>query len=646
MAILGRFTRKKSVVDPTSKSSSVELTVGDYANAMPRIRLGEFFRSFARQIRWMIPMFILGVFGVWFMTKDITRTYTGEGRILVQLGSEYVYESVTGSSSGGVMMTPDHIVLNEIAIMKTPDVIESVVSELTSPGSFGPQRFAKAAFSRINSAQTAQQEQNAWVSLYKGVGGAYKVSHQAKSSIVNVSYEHEDPEIAVVATNAFIDEYLKARKELFVEGSGDAIGERRRATQEQLNKNEREIHAFLVKNGISDFDSERTGVTERTENLRTALNQLRGDLSETERALATAEQQLGTTEPLINIYVDDRASQRIAQAELELKQLLAKYLPNSAPVIQKRQEISELKTLQSNNVADVKGGRRVGPNPVYQDIVTRRNELQSRADSLREKEYVLQNQLSEADRKVRRLQNLNPSYQNLLRERETLDTRLKNYTAKEQEAIVNQDQAEANSENVRVISYANRPRKGGNTRKIMLFLGSVAWGFILFILALIKVFTNPKLYVPGVGASESTAKAFYDRRSESRDGSSADRVSPAQQPYHAPTIPEAVPYAATYAAADTYQDYHPEQFSSDYIPQDGQQHHGMQPYQEALYDEPHYTQPQNAYDGSVMAYGDGGNDTSSNPYLQPQTQITPSQNEQSTSALPVLGAIPTQPQSY
>ena len=158
----------------------------------------------------------------------------------------------------------------------------------------------------------------------------------------------------------------------------------------------------------------------------------------------------------------------------------------------------ELKSLQTSNGGRAAGGRRVGPNPVFQELVTQRNTLQASADSYREKEFTLQRQLDGADSKVRRLMSLNPSYQNLLRERDTLSTRLDTYNSKEQEALINQEQAEANSENIRIISYAKYPIKGRNMRIVMFLLASVAWGFTLFMMALLKVFLDPKLYVnPG-----------------------------------------------------------------------------------------------------------------------------------------------------
>jgi len=363
-----------------------DLTVGDYANGMPRIRLGEFFKSFANQLKWVVPLLIVGTIASWVLTKDFKRTYSGEGRILVQLGDEYVFESVTSGQPQGMQLTPDHIVLNETGIMKNADIIEQVVGEMVSMPGIGEKRFAEEAFKKINSS-TGVDRVNAQVELAK-----------------------------------------------------------------QLDENEAKIANFLRKNGVSDFDSERGGVTKRTEELRTQLNTLRSDMTETERALATVEQQLRGLPEQIDLYVDDRASQRIAQAELELKQLLAKYVPGSPPVRQKQSEINELKSLLAGNAGRAAGGRRVGPNPVYQSTLQNRNGLQSRADSLREKEYVLQRQLDAADAKVRRLQDISPTYASLLRDRETLNQRLKSYTAKEQEALVNQEQAESSSENVRVIS--------------------------------------------------------------------------------------------------------------------------------------------------------------------------------------------------
>jgi len=85
MAILGLGKSKKSkAFDAPAQTASQtprvsDLTVGDYANGMPRIRLGEFFNSLLRQLKWVVPLLLLGTAGIWFATKDLKRTYSGEG---------------------------------------------------------------------------------------------------------------------------------------------------------------------------------------------------------------------------------------------------------------------------------------------------------------------------------------------------------------------------------------------------------------------------------------------------------------------------------------------------------------------------------------------------------------------------------------
>ena len=53
-----------------------DLTVGDYANGMPNIRLAEMFKSFGRQLRWVLPLLLIGMVLAWFATKDFKRVYT------------------------------------------------------------------------------------------------------------------------------------------------------------------------------------------------------------------------------------------------------------------------------------------------------------------------------------------------------------------------------------------------------------------------------------------------------------------------------------------------------------------------------------------------------------------------------------------
>ena len=571
---------------------AADLTVGDYANGMPNIRLGEMLKSFGRQLFWVVPLFLLGSAAAWHLTKDFKRSYTGDARILVQIGDEYVYQPITGQpGQAGMTITADTIALNEVGIIKNDEIIEQVFGIMTSPTSKFANRFDPEGMKKLQQAGNNERlRMEAKAELYRKMDRSFMVSPRPKSSIIDLAYKHEDGEVAVETLNQLILAYQSYRRQIFVEGSAGIIAERRKETERQLGQNERAIASFLQKNNISDFNSEQGGVRKRTEELRAALNLLRAQMSETETALATVENQLRATPQEINLYVDDRASARISQAELELKQLLAKYLPTSDPVRQKQTELNELKALQSSYGGKAQGGRRVGPNTVYQALLTNRNTLQATADSYREKEYTLQRQLDSADNKVRRLTSLSPDYAGLLRQRDTLDARLSNYNAKEQEALVNQQQAEATNENVKVISWPKYPNKGSNTRLLAAAGAMFAWGLTLFMLALLRVFLDPRLYAAPGPRRESLMVPQPDYIPEP--------VSP-QVPDQTPYAPAAQPAAAQFEPAA----YAPEngQTVSDYVPMPAEaaQAYAPQNYAQGGYNPQDYVQ--NPYADSATA---------------------------------------------
>jgi len=585
-----------------------DLTVGDYANGMPNIRLGEMFKSLIRQAPWVILLLIIGSGIAYYLTKDLKRSYSGNASIMVQLGEEYVYNPVGQSSNGGGLMTTiDTITLTEAGLMQNDELIARVINRMTSGNvSLTPaqaeMRFAKSEYQKINSAKRRGNNrdlQDATMKLRNTVASSYYVAPRAKSSIIDVSYKHENPDVAVEAVNAFVDEYLSFRREVFVEGSSELISERRVATEEQLNSNERAIARFLKKNNVGDFVSEQGGLRKRTEDLKANLNGTRASIAETEAALALVEDQLRQTPVTIDLYRDDRASQRVSQAELELGQLLAKYLPTSDPVRQKRIELNELRSLQSSYGGKASGGRRVGPNPTHQELTTRRNALAASADSLREREFTQQRQLNSADAKIRKLTALTPEYENLLRERSTLEARLTSYNAKEQEALVDAQQAEARAENVKVISRAEFANKGRNMQKLAWLGATLAWGLILFFIAMIRVFLDPRLYaVPGAARAVPQPEPLVDLNAVQAPIPEAVPVYNPPQPY-VPNPYEVQP--AAYGSPDPYSQpdpYAQPAFAQNYQP---------------VYADPN-VMPQEGYVGNTAM------DLSQNPYASGQVE--------------------------
>ncbi|WP_026147916.1 GumC family protein [Robiginitomaculum antarcticum] len=447
--------------------------------------------SFRRQIIPMLIIFIILASIGWVISGKMKRSYKAGGTIMVTLGDEYVYNPLTGQgNSASLVTTPDSITLNEIGILHSPQLMEQVINELGTQRLFpkdaeklsSPDRFVKL---------TARND------ILQKFESAFGVAAVPKSSIINLNFKHEDPDIAVETLNTLIGTYLAYRRTLFDEGASDQIAQQRETTEKQLGKVDGAVDAFLKRNGLADFESERDGVRKRTEDLRAQLNSTRSAMREAEASLMATEDQLRTIPQTIDLFNEDRVQARLSQAELERQQLLAKYLPGSTPVREKELEIAQIRQLQNTSGGNAQGGRRTGPNTVYQGLQTERAKHQAVADSLREKDIVLVAQLSAAENKLGRMSSLSPTYQNLLREKKTLEARLEILNAREQEALVRKSTAEARFDNVKVINDATLARKGRNMKKIFRVVSIAGAALTALMIGLLRVFLDPKIYTGG-----------------------------------------------------------------------------------------------------------------------------------------------------
>ncbi len=589
------------------------------------IRLSAIPAALAKQLLWAVPLVIvLTIISFWF-TRSIKRQYIADGRVLVQLGSEYVYNPIAGdgSSNNPLSITSDQVTLTELGIIKNSAILDEVINQMiASPanGGVGGERFAPVLYSKWVKA-SPDNKSDRWNDIVKMVDRSYSVIAAPKSSIVDLTFKHPDREVAVKTLDRFMTSYANFRKQKFVIAKTGNLSERRSDTEEQLAKIEAEIQSVLNKNGISDFETERVGAQTRSELLRTQLNTLKGSLVAAEASLAASEDQLRREPKTINLFVEDRGAQRLAQAQLEKRQLLAKYLPTSNPVRAKEAEIRELQAQINSNGGQAVGGRRVGPNPVYQALLTQRNTVQATADSLREQEVTLQKQVNASVAKVRRLRQLAPTYTNLVREKTTIEVRLEGLQARETEALVDEQQLENSSENIKFITRPNMASKGRNMKKILralAFLGSV---FSVFMLALLRVFLDPKLY--GSPARMGMPMQMYINE------------LPEAVPYggapayetNVPEVPVPMPSSASRPVSNAYEPavFEPASFEPS-VYGGGGMRYDQQANEVSPYGEPAPVEMEIPSNGEIYANGSYGN---VNPYGNPSVQPTPPPNQTS-----------------
>ena len=562
------------------------------AGGMPNINLGQIPASFLRQLPWMLVLLPIMIFVSYMMTKDIKRKYMADASIFAQAGAEHIYNPVTGSTRSGVNITADQITLTEAAFIKNPATVDKVIYQMFAMDEAGETKgdgFAPKLYDKWKQAPDYKRADR-WNDIVKLVNMSFTVTPVAKSSIINLEYKHVDGEIAVKTLTAFIGAYLELRNEIFVSEASGLIGEQLVLAEDQLSAIDKKIQSILNKNGIAEFETERLGSQKHSQLLRTQLDALRGNIARVEAALAVTEDQLRNTEPTIDLQITDRASQRLAQAELERRQLLAKYLPTSNVVRNKEAEISEIREQISDNGGRAVGGRRVGPNTVYQALATVRNTHQATADSLREQEIVLHAQLKTSNAKVKSMRVLGPKYQNLLREKTTLEERVKGLNAKEQSAFAKKEQQDAHADNIKVISYPTRARKGRNMQKISFALAILFSLFTVFMFALLRVFLDPKIY--GSGKRGRAPLPSADENASYEDVY-AQQVYAQNIPEPVPGYTEPQPAYAPAAASEYGQEYGTQEYTA--------QSYADQSYADQSYADQSYTENSTGYDAQTYS---------------------------------------------
>lgn len=534
--------------------------------------------SFKRQIPIMIVVFVVLAALGWYIGGKAKRTYSAESRLMVTLGEEYVYQSSTGrdSSNGGLVTTPDSVTLNEIGILTSSDLMDQVISMT------GMQKLFPKKYGKWRQSNPGLEKSNLKNEMIKEFEEAFAAAAKPKSSIIDIKFEHENPAVATEVLSNILVIYKEKRKELFVEGVSEQLAESRLATEEQLATVERAISRFMSRNGIADFDSERGGARKRLEDLRAEQNTLLASMREAEAALMSTEDSLRRTPPTIDLQVDDRASQRVAQAELERKQLLAKYLPTSDPVRAKEREISELRQLIASNGGVATGGRRVGPNTVYQNLMTERNKFQAQADSFREKAVIIQRQLDAAKARTARLSAIAPELANLIREKESVEERLSSLNLREQNALVAQQTQMGKAENVKVIAAPGPARKGRNMKKIIQILSVAGAGMTALMIGLLGTFLDSRIYGPKTGRAMGTSRGNVGYNASDN---ASDAYIPEAVPAYSTFQPQQPAYAPAAAnAGSQYGDYNQADYQTSYTNVD--QYSAAAPYQEHAYAQP------------------------------------------------------------
>jgi len=399
----------------------------------------------------ILAVFILSFAAATLFSFLKPPVYEAQSSILVKFGREYLSRPEVGNSQPVATLNQEELLNSEVQILKSPDLIRKVVQTLgvarVYPG------LAKTPPKGVTALDAAVSEFNKKL-VVEGV---------RKSGVIQVSYQHKDPEIAAAAVNLLVDQSREKHLQVFGGTQSPFLEKQLAVYRQKLKESEKNMQSFKQENRVYSLDEQRSLLLSQRKELDTEYKNAQNSVGELQRKLASLKGQSRRVADNRALYVQPEKERIIVDAKSKLltlqlteQELLRKYRENSRVVGDVRQQIRIVKDFLREQEEDVAGKTKTG-NAVYQDL--ERDIIRSEADlnAQSARAASLRSQLSQLDGELRSLDLRETDMQNLKRDLAVNEKNYQVYGDKLEEARISDNMNRLKLANISVIQEAPTP---------------------------------------------------------------------------------------------------------------------------------------------------------------------------------------------
>ncbi len=420
--------------------------------------------------------------------------FEASSRIQVTAGSERVFDPIVGRVQASIL-SQEEITESEIELLRSPVIADRVLQKLGLEVVY-PKIYE--AWEKAPQADRPMIYEEAVVALQKD----FYAGATPKNPVIRTSYRNENPVVAADVLNTLIETYLSYRAELFAKDDKGFLSGERKAASGKLREADTAILQFLSSNKIGDFDTEKSSIATRYASVTDEILKVQAQKSEVDGKLAATVAQLAMTEPTIDLNRETTHGQELFALKTQREQLLATYKPGTPQIDAIDRQITRVEKLIAEQGQT---GARVqrGPNELYQELETRRTNLESDSLAMKKRFEELLRQKKEIETRQLQLTRLEPRYQELLRDRSIQDNQVRTLTIREEEERLKRNAAKADFENIQILEPARTPARGKSKKKLIAAAGLIFGMGTGLMFALLWIFTRSTLPTAGSVARTS-----------------------------------------------------------------------------------------------------------------------------------------------
>ena len=401
----------------------------------------------------------------------LPAVYEARSTVLIKVGREYISNAEVGNTRSLLSLEQQEVLNSEIQILSNRELIEKVVTLLTVETLYP--NLAKNPSSKISPREA---------SIYKFEKNL-AVTGVKKSNVIEVTFRHEDPQIAAKAVNLLVELFREKHLKVFSDPQSSFLEKQLLMYRGKLGESEQNMESFKQKNQVFSLDEQRSLLLKQRTELDSTLKYTDHRIEELREKLRSMKSQrnmngeknkiMYTNTEKDKILVDAKA--RLLSLQLTEQDLLKRYREDSRRVEDVRNEIQTVKNFLKEQEEYITGTMETGGR-IYQEVELEIIKTDADLKSQVAKSAALQAQLRQLDGQIRTLDLNDRKFQKLKREMTSNEKYFRTYEDRFEEARISEDMNRSKLANISVIQPAAVPVKPARPKKMLNMLLSLFIG--------------------------------------------------------------------------------------------------------------------------------------------------------------------------
>ena len=438
------------------------------------VNLRDILTVFFKYKKLILTVFLVTVATTIIGTFLMAPVYEAHSSLLIKIGREHIYRPEVGTENPSITVDREATINSEIRIASSGEVIQRVLETLTVERVY-PELMELAP-------RDSTPLQNAVLKFEENLS----IKQVQDSNVIEISFQHEKPEIAALAVNTLIEKLKEQHLRIFSDPKASFLEKQAHDYRAKLEESTSQLEEFKQTHGLSSHTEERRLLLQQRNEMAIILKTVQHEAEGLRTKLIGLKNQEKTIPQRIplssvsDVYgLIDQAKRDLLEHRRKEQALLTKYTESSPWVLELRREIQLIEEFIQEQENALSNRTTTGTNPMYQQIALEALSAENQLKSLLSKQETIKHQLTALSTQLVHLDTYERELETLELGVATARQNHERYLNKVEEARISEEMDLLKMANISVIQPASLPFRPVKPKKML----NIIMGFILGLVA-------------------------------------------------------------------------------------------------------------------------------------------------------------------